>query len=360
MTIYNTLSRRSACGSTAACMLVFLASSATAAPSIQGVSGSITGNSTVTITGAGFGTKSTATPLVWDTFENGKVGNKILTSSAIIGQWQTGAGYDAWDYSTAIVHSGAKSAHANTSSSVYNASLSQNGVFQTIYMDWWVYAVYKDNPSRNWKPWRVFMPNDQGEVDYVWMCPQDGYVSNIIAEDGSSKIDWNGIPVNNITWYHFQVYLRESSPNVADGIYRQYINGTLTGNLPAVKTRKSGSLHWDQIRIGHYWGTEAGSCAANSGANLYVDDVYVDTSWAHVEIADNAVYTNATHREIQIPSSWSDSSISITINPGSFNAGKVVYLFVIDSNGNTNTTGYPVSIGGSNISSPKNLTITNK
>ena len=41
-----------------------------AAPAVSGVSGSVNDGGSVIVNGAGFGIKATATPLIWDNFEN--------------------------------------------------------------------------------------------------------------------------------------------------------------------------------------------------------------------------------------------------------------------------------------------------
>jgi hypothetical protein len=59
-----------------------------------------------------------------------------------------------------------------------------------------------------------------------------------------------------------------------------------------------------------------------------------------------------THREIQIPSAWSDTSITITLNKGSFANFNSAYLYVIDADGNVNTNGYLLSDGGGGNTPP--------
>jgi hypothetical protein len=75
---------------------------------------------------------------------------------------------------------------------------------------------------------------------------------------------------------------------------------------------------------------------------VYFDDVYIDDSWARVVIADQPTLEASTHREIQIPSAWSDTSVTITVNQGSFPSLVGAYLYIIDSNGNVNADGYPL------------------
>lgn len=79
----------------------------------------------------------------------------------------------------------------------------------------------------------------------------------------------------------------------------------------------------------------------------YWADVYLDYSLARVVLANNANLNNATIREPQISSAWSTSSISFSVNLGKFTAGQTAYLFVFDPSGVPNTTGYPITVGGS-------------
>ena len=61
-------------------------------------------------------------------------------------------------------------------------------------------------------------------------------------------------------------------------------------------------------------------------------------------IGDNSDFNNC-HKEIQIPTAWSNNSITINVNRGSFSDGKTVYLFVIDEDGGI-SNGYPISFTG--------------
>ena len=84
-----------------------------------------------------------------------------------------------------------------------------------------------------------------------------------------------------------------------------------------------------------------GYLVTNGGdyADTYWDDVYVDNSWARVEVGDSSTYANCTHREMQIPSSWSNSSVTVTVNQGSLSSLSGKYLFVVDENGDV-SSGY--------------------
>ena len=68
---------------------------------------------------------------------------------------------------------------------------------------------------------------------------------------------------------------------------------------------------------------------------VFIDDMYIDNTRAHIEIGNNPIYTSSNHREMQIPISWSSAgnNIQFTVNKGSFASGESVYLFVVNENG---------------------------
>jgi hypothetical protein len=86
-----------------------------------------------------------------------------------------------------------------------------------------------------------------------------------------------------------------------------------------------------------------GSCASSS---VYYDDIYVQTgTQARVELCAESTWAGKKHCEIQVPSDWSDNSVTLAANQGSFTNGQQAYLYVIDSSGALNSSGYPVTIG---------------
>jgi hypothetical protein len=74
------------------------------------------------------------------------------------------------------------------------------------------------------------------------------------------------------------------------------------------------------------------------------DDIYVDFTQARVEIGDASTWAAVQHKEIQIPVSWSTSSVQIKVNKGEFATGTQAWLYVIDANGAVNQNGTPLTI----------------
>ena len=99
-------------------------------PTIDDVNGSLSEGGTLTITGSNFGTKVPAEPLVWDTFENGTVGESPRDQQAVIGDWDEDQG--AWNvtYTDARGYGGSSQAASHNWNreglATYNASLAKN------------------------------------------------------------------------------------------------------------------------------------------------------------------------------------------------------------------------------------------
>jgi hypothetical protein len=337
-----------------AAMLVFSScaamSAANAAPSVSGVSGTLDAGEIVTLSGSGFGTKANAKPVVWDDFEKGSTDKLIAGSAAEVGSWDTGSGSDAVFYSAAKAYAGSKSARHDFVTN-YNASLAKNFTVSHLYMDFYILTDYVDVMSRNWKIWRFYGDNDQLQMAYVFQCGGQ-LLTQDQSNQGWSIGNWGGSSYSKNTWMHVQLTFNASSPGAADGTVKHFINSTAYGlNSSAVMTRKS-SANFDQIRIGHYWAQDAvDACAGNKGAQVYTDNVYIDTSWARVELGDQSTYAASKHREIQIPQTWSSGQVTVQVNPGSFKSGSTAYLYVIDENENI-SPGVKVTIGQSGGTPP--------
>lgn len=319
---------------------------ALAAPSINSISGTISNSQSIIISGDAFGSKSPAAPLIWDTFENGSEGALIQNVSAVNGEWGSGSGSDNVFYTNTMGYGGsAKAAMHPFNSSKYNSSLSKNGTFSVLYIDFKRYYPSANGNPSNYKPYRMYGGSDTMELYKGYGC---GYQVHTVLDSGYNNTNWASQQISNDKWQHYQLIYKASAPKVADGTIISLIDGVTNGqNNNAIQTR-SVSTHLDQIRIGHYFDTGSrDGCSPASNSVLYTDNVYIDTTWSRVEIGNAATYAASTHREVQIPFAWSTSSVSVTVNTGSFTAGETAYLYVFDSTGAVNSAGYAVKIGNS-------------
>jgi len=96
--------------------------------------------------------------------------------------------------------------------------------------------------------------------------------------------------------------------------------------------------------------TTTGDMRSDPSAFRFFDELYVDTTWSRVMLGNSKTLASCSILEPQIPSAWSTSEITVTINLGGLSGSKA-YLYVFDSNNapsNANafgsSKGYPVKI----------------
>lgn len=75
----------------------------------------------------------------------------------------------------------------------------------------------------------------------------------------------------------------------------------------------------------------------------YYTDVMLDNSFARVMICDGATWSSHGPCEPQIPSAWSSTSITATVNQAAIASGSTKYLYVVEADGDANETGFLVT-----------------
>jgi hypothetical protein len=144
-------------------------------------------------------------------------------------------------------------------------------------------------------------------------------------------------------WHLLQFEFKENSAvRAADGVFRVWFNGGLRSSARTdIVSRETYSQLKRPVIVGwsEVWNANVGD-SDHAPNDFYMDDIYVDSSWARVEIGDGPTYDACTHREIQIPMSWSDGNILFQVNLGSFQEAESKYLYVRDPDGNTNAQGW--------------------
>jgi hypothetical protein len=327
---------------------------------IAGYAGVAINGATIMLTGSGFGEKNPVTPLKWDDFETGAEGQ-------LVSGWQLesvgpGAGLKP-DYSSAVRRpNSGMSMRARFTGGDWNSSLAITGrTWDKVYLDAWVYLDETPPYSRNNKLFRLYSGTLGQPTLYYNLYCEDVDASHFSQDGvpGGNNETWSPVRTSYFArrWAHLQVYLEESGVAMDNGTAVMWVNGVkLVDNVRNFRTRVT-DAHWNSLYIGHYLAHDAAAdCGEYGDAYAYWDDVYVDTTQARVEIGDAPTYSNTRRREIQIPSSWSDTSVSITVNQGAFANLGALYLFVIDAAGNV-SPGYPLVDSGAPPSPPTNLRI---
>lgn len=360
------------------------------APAVTSVTGVLLDATTITISGSGFGTKATAAPLKWDDFESGTLGAVVGNGWALTRGYNAGAtGFTpSWPtYSNTVLRTGSSRsvkhpfedqgftcpdpegcewsnsygltgdsgfpANVNLDSGTFTSGLT----FPVLYIDFWYYINNDPVEPRNIKIFRIHTGENGTPNSYLNIYCSGNSDEMRFGGDGGDADVYNHcdfgcgpLPTRDLAtfwtnqWRHIQAYLVESSAGVQDGkaqIYTDYVNDPSDNTFMT----RTGSTHWNTVWIGNYIGKGSEAWCPNSYTKnhyVYTDDAYIDTTPARIEIGDNISYSACTHREIQIPTAWSSSSISATIHKGSFASVSGQYLFVVDGT-NTPSTGFQLT-----------------
>lgn len=338
--------------------------------------GTFTHGGSYTVTGTGFGTKSTAAPLKYDDFQSVTVGSDITTSTATGPSWVNNGGAAQTFNPTASstrLRSGTPftrnmrsrwQATGGTDPSASSVAVIGQS-FTKCLVDWWQYydsSNVTGTVMSNQKPIRIHQngagspncyPNFYGRASTDAstaggrdMTPDETDGNFFASSDGGTNgVEVPGSAIHN-HWTHWTFMVDAGSGNAAfDGSIMCYVDASDSSivarydhdlaHFGGVRTIGSGFFTWTEIYIGNY--TRSGDWQTGVDAFNYIECAYIDTSWARVEIGDNATYTSCTHREIQYPTAWSDTSVTFTVNRGSFGVGNTVHIHVVDS---TNTPHY--------------------
>ena len=375
-----------------AAVLVF-SSFADSAPIINDIKGELVHGNEITISGNGFGSKPNAKPLRFETFEKNDSGRESIVGNTVTSEiaWWEGRGGNVNGYPKDPTISNLKRRHPfsrrtaavrlerkNNIGIVQQMAWKNNIGFKAtgkIYVNAWVYwkwvenPVYNDSGGRYYqvKAWDIdteVAPNGAPVRPYVSQWANfynDKYTQSYHRNgranhpDQSFYHDNDTIPPFMDGWINIILLsfpgTNDPTARIKDGLRTIMASHYNFSQAYQVKTEanenylddimQKGDNPIDAFKFGWYLGKNL-----NTGSmTLYWDDIYLDNSWARVEIGDKAYYNSCTHREIQIPSSWSENLITINVNQGSFVNGKPLYLYVVDAGGSVNNQGYPIIFG---------------
>jgi len=327
------------------------ASASLAAPSVSSTSGTFFHGNTVTITGSSFGTDADEGPVKYDDFDDGEVGSNLSG-------WSLSASSGIHPaYSDTYSHNGDQCGYANLETQFTCAAYADNLDLTTIYTSHWVrwekvsgldsrnkkfarftsHLVVEDPPKDEFNDGRPIMgyTNFYGDDCGWYLDNGDGYVS--VAEDY----------ITSDTWHRVEMYFVASSePGEADGEWAFWLDSSqIVDEQDYVTIETTAFREFVRTFILPFFCTHVDANDNPEGGphRIYYDDVYVDSTQARVEIGDASTWSACTHREIQIPSAWSSNSITATVNRGSMSNG-TAYLYVVDADGNTNSSGYQITI----------------
>lgn len=369
----------------AAFALILVAGTANAAPIVSQTLGRFDHKAIVTINGSGFGTKTTAAPIVWDDASGANILDKWS------GAWPDASGPNGPASQTIyrVPQRGISLPHSNITRYIAGCHRDSGGAnagydvmfwkTRTIalpsitYMSWyqrvddaWVFGLGSpadDNfkifdYSRGTDPfdasnWYIAYndgPHNRSALtDYIVNDDDDGVTRSIISPDvNGNNAYWEIKSINPMagTWAKIEVEVKHSSQN--DGFINLRENGILKIYYVGPTDKYAGSIR--SMAIGGY-----SRGYGNANQWRYFADAYLDDTLARVVLANSPTLSTASIVEVQIPTAWSASSISASVNLGKFTPGQTAYLFVVDSAGTPSTVGTRVTVGAP--SAPANLVV---
>jgi hypothetical protein len=138
-------------------------------------------------------------------------------------------------------------------------------------------------------------------------------------------------------WTIQELYFQSSTLNTSDGIVQYSQDGIL---IPSKLWKTRNSTFPDEY-------DEIFQMQVSNGANRsswrYFDALYIEDSWHHILLCSSPEFTVCFDGEIQIPTFWSDTKITIRVNTGSLDINSPMYLYVIDGENKVNNIGYLVN-----------------
>ena len=309
-------------------------------PNIHDIAGIVLNSQPVTITGIDFGSHGDHNYsedylcFHWDDFEEGDFSkwSQVYQPDS----WQTISGNDNRLGSTYC----AKRLPGGTGA-IGQVPGSQDEYFYSFYFR--LEPGYSQSGTDQIKYLRIYSDLYGGSENRNAISINMSYGSVRWSDDANDTIYFMNVSeITTGAWHKWEVWLKKSSTATStDGAIKIWYDGAAEVSQENLCTH--GFTFEDIMRIGEY----------NLG-NYYCefDDVYYDFSRARVEIGDASSYEGCTIREIQPPTSWSDTSITITVNQGSFADGENVYLFVVDADGIPSAGNGPITIGSGGGATP--------
>ena len=335
---------------TIAAAFLCLSTVAVAAPVVTGLGTSIFDHGTsATISVTNPGTKSTVPPHIWDNME-------------------TGGFHPNWG--------GVSVARINTSDARHgNSAYNGNHNFQgsggdgyygafeapsdTRSATWFCQYWFKLDTNWNWgagpagsadanlanvKMFRLWHAGGQENLSFAsWRNGLMQYSMELIEPPQQQRDFYSRSNFTPGVWQCFQFEFISSDIGVANGTFRWWHNGYRVVNNTTFMTRQNLATYKYPLILGFFNSWIDGGTDRD---DFYIDDVYIDTSLARVEVGDNVDYNSCTHREVQIPTAWANDEISFTVNTGSFDGEADAYIFVVDENG-VKSAGFPIVVGQS-------------
>ncbi len=335
------------------------------APSVSSTSGSVTNGQSVTISGSNFGTKSPAAPAFYD---NGLLYTGLSNGSVIPTPESGGTNPYGWD---GFSGGSANPVYYKTSNprgvwaAHYSNQWSPNGYLQSamgdggvaiagasaskqLYVTWWMYLsgdpTIGGTNSAN-KYCRLMSGvgawGSAGQGTIIWE-PNESFFSYGFTCGYLPGENYASPTAKYPAWNRMEMWIDSTGSNAPN--YSCGVNGAQSSTYTS--TPSQGWVINTLSSLGADWDNSSGEPVMDWG------EIYADNTYSRVEACSGSTWASRGHCEIQIPSAWSASSVTATVNQGSFSNGATAYLYVLDSTNTANSSGYPITFGSGSTPPP--------
>jgi hypothetical protein len=327
--------------------------------------GALVDGQTVRLSGTGFGSKSPAGPVLFDRFEKGALGAQIVKPE-IGPDWVVDTGAIRYDQTRAF--SGSQSGMIDWTDATTYDNLVYIGNLNATEI-YYSYRMYKevnggsDPDAWNFKHGAITSADIDvyhGTLQYTSVELGSGQTkdSYTITGLGAAGVAANAFYSNDDTayfqndgWHRLEHYVKLSTPaGAANGKRYFKVDGdgnftysgapgghyaSPSGAIPftaydgdALVTREVGddALALEHVLLPFY-------LRGGYSARAWVDEVYIDRTQARVEFGDHHDWQSCTKRFPQPALTWTDTTIQVKANQGTFTVGETVYGFVVVADG---------------------------
>ena len=330
------------------------------APTISSLSGTFSGNAdntsanVITVSGTGFGTKSPAAPLIWATFNGSTV---PTTLSQLPGGWHYSEKGEASSDSP-MSGSGKllSSSGWNTANFMVGLNLETGGYGSKVFVRLGRRLNFiNDVSNRKFIRWWAVSGGSQPDIvfnngavakDMVLSVEQgagtfsaypggcNGGYSPAGGVHCSNNSHYGPFPPGQDTnWHSEQYFIQTNSANdAADArfsVWYDSMSGTVTGRKTDTAA-VSGNYASGEFYVMDDPATGGATPVPASTATVSFDDLYIDSSWKRIYIANSSVLSTASVTEPGIPKAWSDTSVEFYFHQGRLANGSTNWVFVCD------------------------------
>jgi hypothetical protein len=358
-------------------ILLLFATQVIAAPVISTGSGVAANGNSYTISGSTFGTKTTAAPLLFETFEDGTDNTELGNSKWI----DTDTNKNGW-YDNTRAYSGSLSAFNDVGTGAeydleFGTSYTNFTPCDNVYISYKYYfnadlitgTVYSAQKLSRSNTEDAIVAHYSGPGSMEIACNGIGeteasYGTGLFfaydpGDGGGFNIDYFTEPIPQDQWVHIEMYKENSDAGVANGSYYATMVGIDTVSASSLVTMASGQ---DFQQKDFLLGLMCANLEERGTAlmEMWIDDVVIDNTESRVVLGNDSVYANCTVLDYQPQTAHSATDITITFNQGQFTVGQTAYLYVIDENGLvSNSLAVEIGAGVVTYNVITNTTITN-